>query len=139
MVAGGDAGGGKGWVARNFSFFFLSLEGGWIYTHLAGGRRSVHCFRYRPFHSAPNTRPLVLSCCRIFTRCTRTHESIIPFTLFHLCTIVSFSVRFHVSTRLFRYFFSSFFFSLLAIYTRAHSRLSFSYSATFKYRIFRNN
>lgn len=50
MVAGGDAGGGKGWVARDF-FFFLSL-GGWIYTHLAGSRRSVHCFR-NTVHSTP--------------------------------------------------------------------------------------
>lgn len=45
------------------------------------------------------------------------------------------------SALLFRYsFFLCFFFPpLLIIYTHARSCLSFSYSATFKYRIFRNN
>lgn len=127
VVAGGDAGAGKGWIARNsFSFFSfsLSLLGEWIYTHLAGGRRSVHCFRYRPFHSAPNTRPLVLSFCRIFTGsspCTRTHDQLHPFYFLsfflihaHSSSLISSSTRY-----LFRYFFSFFFFSLLVIYTRA--------------------
>lgn len=57
VVAGGDAGGGKGWVARNSFLFFSSFpfgggEGWWIYTHLAGGRRSVHCF-LDTVHSTP--------------------------------------------------------------------------------------
>lgn len=135
MVAGGDAGGGKGWITRN-SFFPLSFswggEGG--YTHiLQGGRRSVHCFRYCPFHSAPNTRPLVLSFCShlhwIVTMHTR---SITPFTrshsLFHPCTffLSFFLTHFLVCLTLFQYFFLSFFF-LLIIYTRARSCLSCSH------------
>lgn len=125
--------------------------------HTSCGRSKVCTlfFRYRPFHSAPNTRPLVLSFRRIFTGsppCTRTHDQLHPFSLFLSLSLPSartlylsfFLARFSslvYSALLFRYsFFLCFFFPpLLIIYTHARSCLSFSYSATFKYRIFRNN
>lgn len=152
MVAGGDAGGGKGWVARN-SFFFLPslfLLGGLIYTHLTGGRRSVHCFffRYRPFHSAPNTRPLASFILSHFHWIITMHahtRSITPFSLSlpfslsftHILSVVlSYSLTLSYSSDIFSFFF---FFSFLVIYTRAFMFVVFSYSATFKYRIFRNN
>lgn len=156
MVAGGDAGGGKGWVERN-SFFSLSLSlslslfllGGWIYTHLTEGRRSVHCFRYRPFHSAPNTRPLVLSFRRIFTGSPpHAHAHTISYTLcslFHPRTFfLSFSPllasRFIYAFTLRIFFFHLLLFSLFShLHSRAFTFVVFSYSATFKYRIFRNN
>lgn len=102
-----------------------------IHTSCGRSRRSVHCFRYRPFHSAPNTRPLVLSFCRIFTGsspCTRTYNQLhpllsLPLTLSHSRTFSHFSLaHFFVCfyALLFRYFFFLLFFSpFLVIYTRA--------------------
>lgn len=144
--------------AELLSFFlFLSLWGGrGVDIHTSCGRSKVCTlfFRYRPFHSAPNTRPLVLSFRRIFTgsppcTCTRTYDQLHPFSLFlSLSSIRTHALTFFLarfsslvySALLFRYsFFLCFFSPLLIIYTHARSCLSFSYSATFKYRIFRNN
>lgn len=110
----GTQGEERGWIQRTIFSFFLSL-GGWIYTHLAEGRRSVHHFRYRPFHSAPNTRPLVLSFCRIFTGSPsriRTQNQLYPLFSLSFIHTLSFSLTFSFvySALLFRY--SFFLFSL---------------------------
>lgn len=77
--------------AELLSFFssFPFGGGGGVDIHTSCGRSKVCTlfFRYRPFHSAPNTRPLVLSFRRIFTgsppcTCTRTHDQLHPFSLF---------------------------------------------------------
>lgn len=128
--------------AELLSFFFSPFSRGRLDIHTSCGRsrRSVHCFRYRPFHSAPNTRPLVLSFCRIFTgssSCTRTYNQLhpllsLPLTLSHSRTFSHFSLaHFFVCfyALLFRYFFlSSFFFSLFShLHSRARSCLSCSH------------
>lgn len=146
--------------AELLSFFSLPfpLGGGrGVDIHTSCGRSKVCTlfFRYRPFHSAPNTRPLVLSFRRILTgsppcTCTRTHDQLHPFSLFlslssirtHALSIILSRSLLLVSLLCFTlpiFFLSLFFSPLLIIYTHARSCLSFSYSATFKYRIFRNN
>lgn len=121
---------------RGTLFFFLPslfLLGGWIYTHLTGGRRSVHCFffRYRPFHSAPNTRPLASFILSHFHWMHAHTHSITPFSLslspFHSRTFFpSFFLTHLLCLTLPIFFLSSFFFPFQS-FTLARSCLSCSH------------
>lgn len=135
----GTQGEERGWIQRTIFSFFWGLD-----IHTSCGRSKV-CTSFqipsiplRPQYTAP--RSLILSHFH-WIATTHTHtQSIIPFILSFIHTHSSFLLTFSFvySALLFRYSFFLFF-PLLIIYTRARSCLSFSYSATFKYRIFRNN
>lgn len=139
-----------------FSSFPFGGEGWWIYTHLAGGRRSVHCFLDTvhstppPIHGPSFSHSVAFSLDRHHAHAHAHTINYILFLSFSLSLpsartlyLSFFLARFSslvYSALLFRYsFFLCFFSPLLIIYTHARSCLSFSYSATFKYRIFRNN
>lgn len=139
-----------------FSSFPFGGEGWWIYTHLAGGRRSVHCFLDTvhstppPIHGPSFSHSVAFSLDRYHAHAHAHTINYILFLSFSLSSIRTHALSIILSRSLLLvsllrvtlpiFFLSLFLFPpLLIIYTHARSCLSFSYSATFKYRIFRNN
>lgn len=148
MVAGGDAGGGKD--SLGFLLLFPLGRGGG-YTHILREVEGLYIvleipsIPLRPQYTAP--RSLILSHFHwIVTKHTHTQSITtlysLSLSLFRprilFLFVLSRSLP-RLSTCYSSDILSCFFPPLLIIYTRARSCLSFSYSATFKYRIFHNN
>lgn len=143
---GEERGGQRGTL---FFFFPLSFSWGGGYTHILREVEGLYIVFFqipsiplRPQYTAPRVFHSVAF--SLDHHHARAHT--FNYTLFSLSLFLpfihahsfrrSFLLTLSYSSDIFSFFF---FFSFLVIYTRAFMFVVFSYSATFKYRIFRNN
>lgn len=150
-----------GWVSAGLPFFFsLSFlllggegVGGWVNIHTSCGRSMICTLFLDTVHSTPPpmhgpsfSRSVAFSLDR-----HHAHAHMISYTFYFLSLSLSHPRTFFLSFLLvlslrvtplrYLFFFLLFFFSppFSHLHSRAFMFVVFSYSATFKYRIFRNN